>query len=140
MSDHLLGDFAVSGCVSGLASVRCWRPPGAVPPGAVPPGAVICAPGRCSPGIKINCFGSTIANWGKKIEEPFDSSWAEAQRAVKRMERLGTEQVRVMSFAIREGEDQMEEERFRRLRELVKLFGDAGMTVVHENCMNYGGM
>jgi sugar phosphate isomerase/epimerase len=91
-------------------------------------------------GIKINCFGSTIANWGKKIEEPFDSSWAEAQRAVKRMERLGTEQVRVMSFAIREGEDQMEEERFRRLRELVKLFGDAGMTVVHENCMNYGGM
>lgn len=91
-------------------------------------------------GVKINCFGSTIANWGKKIDEPFDASWGEAQRAVKRMERLGTKQVRVMSFAIREGEDQMEEERFRRLRELVQLFGDAGMTVVHENCMNYGGM
>ncbi len=91
-------------------------------------------------GVKINCFGSTIANWGKKIDEPFDSSWGEAQRSVKRMERLGTKQVRVMSFAIREGEDQMEDERFRRLRELVKLFGDSGMTVVHENCMNYGGM
>jgi sugar phosphate isomerase/epimerase len=30
--------------------------------------------------IKINCFGSNIANWGKKITEPFDTSLKEAQR------------------------------------------------------------
>jgi sugar phosphate isomerase/epimerase len=34
----------------------------------------------------------------------------------------------------------MEEERFRRVRELVRMFNDAGLTPVHENCMNYGGM
>ena len=94
-------------------------------------------------GIHVNCFGSTIANWGKRIDEPFDSSWEAAQRAIPRMKRLGTELIRIMSFAVledREPDDQMEEERFRRLRELVKLFGDEGLKPVHENCMNYGGM
>ena len=94
-------------------------------------------------GVKINCFGSAIANWGKQIEEPFDSSLEETRRAIPRMKRLGTELVRIMSFAVlkdREPEDQMKEERFRRLRELVKMFGDEGMLAVHENCMNFGGM
>lgn len=91
-------------------------------------------------GIRINCFGSAIANWGKKIDQPFDTSLAEARRAIPRMQRLGTKQVRIMSFAVRDGDDQMEEERFRRLRELTKMFLDAGIQPVHENCMNYGGM
>jgi sugar phosphate isomerase/epimerase len=94
-------------------------------------------------GVGINCFGSAIANWGKKITEPFDSSLAEARRAIPRMQRLGTKLVRIMSFAVlpdRAADDQMEEERFRRLRELQAMFTDAGLTPVHENCMNYGGM
>lgn len=92
-------------------------------------------------GMEVYCFGSAIANWGKKIDQPFDSSRAEAQRAVKRMTALGTKFVRIMSFAVREdAEDQMEEERFRRLREVTRLFLDHGLQPVHENCMNYGGM
>lgn len=91
-------------------------------------------------GVQINCFGSAIANWGKKIDEPFDSSLAEVRRAIPRMKRLGTKLIRIMSFAVREQDDQMEEERFRRLRELLKMFNDEGLTPVHENCMNYGGM
>ncbi|HNY25835.1 MAG TPA: TIM barrel protein [Candidatus Sumerlaeota bacterium] len=94
-------------------------------------------------GVHINCFGSAIANWGKRIDEPFETSWAEALRAVPRMQRLGTRLVRIMSFAVLEGrepDDQMETERFRRLRELQALFSDAGIQAVHENCMNYGGM
>jgi sugar phosphate isomerase/epimerase len=91
-------------------------------------------------GIQINCFGSAIANWGKKIDEPFDSSLAEARRCIPRMQRLGTRFVRVMSFAVRPEEDQMAQERFRRLREVTKMFLDAGIQPVHENCMNYGGM
>ncbi len=93
-----------------------------------------------SAGMNINCFGSTIANWGKKIDEPFDSSLAEIRRAIPRMKRLNTQLVRVMSFAVRDSEDQMEEERFRRMREIQRMFADAGLTAVHENCMNYGGM
>src|SRR5438034_5121052 len=91
-------------------------------------------------GVKINCFGSAIANWGKKIDQPFDSSLAEAKRAIPRMQRLGTKFIRVMSFAVRESDDQMVTERVRRLRELTKMFLDAGIQPVHENCMNYGGM
>src|ERR1044072_3709178 len=53
-------------------------------------------------GIQINCFGSAIANWGKKIEQPFDSSLAEARRAIPRMQRLGTKFVRIMRFAVSE--------------------------------------
>ena len=94
-------------------------------------------------GVGINCFGSAIANWGKQINEPFDASLAEANRAIPRMKRLGTKLIRIMSFAIlkdREPDDQMEQERFRRLRELTKMFLDEGLVPVHENCMNYGGM
>jgi sugar phosphate isomerase/epimerase len=94
-------------------------------------------------GVQINCFGSAIANWGKKIDESFDSSLAETRRAIPRMLRLGTKLVRIMSFAVlpdRAADDQMAEERFRRLRELQALFTEAGITPVHENCMNYGGM
>ena len=94
-------------------------------------------------GISINCFGSAIANWGKSIEEPFDSSLEEAGRAIPRMKKLGTNLVRIMSFAVlkdRAADDQMEEERFKRLRELHAMFTGEGLTPVHENCMNYGGM
>ena len=93
--------------------------------------------------IRINCFGSAIGNWAKRIDEPFDSSLEEAQRAIPRMQRLGTKMIRIMSFAVlpnREPEDQMEQERFKRVRELQKMFTDAGILVVHENCANYGGM
>ena len=91
-------------------------------------------------GVKINCFGSTISNWGKKIDDPFDITLPEIHRAIPRMQRLGTKLVRIMSYAVRDAEDQMEQERFRRVREIRKMFADAGLTVVHENCMNYGGM
>ena len=89
-------------------------------------------------GVKVYALGSTIANWSKKVEDPFDLS--DVERAISRMQRLGIKFVRIMSYAVREGEDQMEEERFRRVREITKRFVDAGLTPVHENCMNYGGM
>ncbi len=89
-------------------------------------------------GVKVYAFGSTIANWGKTMNDPFDLS--EVERAIPRMKRLGTQFVRIMSYAVLEGEDQMEAERFRRVREITQRFVDAGLTPVHENCMNYGGM
>jgi sugar phosphate isomerase/epimerase len=94
-------------------------------------------------GVTINCYGSTIANWGKRIDAPFDDSVADARVAIPRMQKLGAGLVRIMSFAVlrdRGPEDQMEDERFRRLRILCKMFADAGIQPVHENCMNYGGM
>ena len=94
-------------------------------------------------GIHVNCFGSTICNWAKKITDDFDITLQEVNRAIPRMQRLGTKLIRIMSYARmddREPHDQLQEERFRRLREVTKRFLDAGIQPVHENCMNYGGM
>lgn len=91
-------------------------------------------------GLGVYCFGSTIGNWAKKIDQPFDTTLEEVRRAIPRMQELGTRFIRIMSYAVREEGDQMEEERFRRLREITRMFLDAGIQPVHENCMNYGGM
>ena len=77
--------------------------------------------------IKINCFGSAIANWAKHINQPLDAdaSLAEAQRAIPRMQRLGTTLIRIMSYAVIKEhgpEDQLFEERVRRLNAIVPLF------------------
>ncbi len=93
--------------------------------------------------VGVNCFGSALGNWSKDITKPFADDWAEAQRAAARMRRLGCTQIRVMSWPIihsRSPDDQMAEERVRRLREFVALFSAQGATVLHENCHNYGGM
>ena len=91
-------------------------------------------------GIRIVEFGSLIANWGKKIDSDFDLTLDEIDRAIPRMNRLNTPLVRVMSYAQEPwGGEQHERERFRRLREIVKRFEDAGLTAAHENCMNWGG-
>ena len=90
--------------------------------------------------ISVPEFGSLIANWGKKITSDFDVTLAEIDRAIPRMHRLGTKLVRVMSYAQEPwGRDQQEAERFRRLRTIVNRFSEAGLTAVHENCMNWGG-
>ena len=93
-------------------------------------------------GISVNCFGSAIANWAKDIRKPYDEDMASAKRAVVRMKRLGSKLVRIMSYPPIPGEpmeNQMAEERFRRLRDICALFLDEGLQPVHENCMNYGG-
>lgn len=92
-------------------------------------------------GVKINCFGSAIANWAKSVSDPFDITATEIKRAIPRMKRLDSKLIRIMSYkVIPDTDDQMEEERFKRVREIVKMFMDEGITPVHENCMNYGGM
>jgi len=91
-------------------------------------------------GIRVHCFGSGIGNWSKGVDKPFDTCLGEARRAAARMPRLGSKFIRVMSYPILPGQDQMEEERFRRMREVVGIFKDIDVTVVHENCNNYGAM
>ena len=94
-------------------------------------------------GIQANAFGSNICNWGKSILDPMDKDLEEIGRAIPRMKALGTKHIRIMSYAVlrdREPDDQLVEERIKRLRKVVKLFSDEGLQALHENCANYGGM
>jgi sugar phosphate isomerase/epimerase len=97
-------------------------------------------------GIQANCLGSTIANWGKKVDEDFGATMATVERSIARMKTLGTKMVRIMSYAIDLDEhgrplaDQRFAERVSRLNTICGRFAAEGMTPVHENCLNYGGM
>jgi len=91
-------------------------------------------------GLSVYCFGSAIANWSKKITDPFDVTLDEVKRCIPRMTRLGAKFVRIMSFKPGDHEDKTPPEVFRRIAEVTKMFRDAGLQPVHENCMNYGGM
>jgi len=91
-------------------------------------------------GIGVCCFGSTVMNWAKTVQTPFDVTLAEVKRAIPRMKRLRTKYVRIMSFKPGDEDDQIPNDVFERVREVTKMFLDEGLQPVHENCMNYGGM
>ena len=91
-------------------------------------------------GIQVYCFGSTIMNWAKTVETPFDVTLAEVKRAIPRMKRVGAKYVRVMSFKPGDAEFRIPTVVFERVREVTKMFLDEGLQPVHENCMNHGGM
>jgi sugar phosphate isomerase/epimerase len=97
-------------------------------------------------GLRINCLGSTIANWGKDVDEDFGPVMATVERAARRMKRLGIPMIRIMSYAIRFDEsgapaaDQNAQKRITRLRAICERFAADGLVPVHENCLCYGGM
>jgi len=97
-------------------------------------------------GIGVSCLGSTIANWGKSLDEDFAPVLVSAERAGRRASELGAPFVRIMSWAIimeadgKAAANQREGERFAKLREIVARIAAGGARAVHENCMNYGGM
>lgn len=91
-------------------------------------------------GIGVYCFGSTIMNWAKKVSDPFENTLVEVRRCIPRMQRLGTRYVRIMSFKPADTDEEIPTDVFDRVREVTKMFLDAGLTPVHENCMNHGGM
>jgi len=93
-----------------------------------------------SAGVGVYCFGSTIMNWARKVDDPFELTLAEVKRAIPRMQRLGTKYIRIMSFKPGDEDFKIPAEVFRRVWDVTNMFLDAGLQPVHENCMNYGGM
>jgi len=91
-------------------------------------------------GLSVYCFGSAIANWSRKISDPFQITLDEVHRCIPRMKRVGAKFVRIMSYKPADTDDQTPPEVFRRIGEVTRMFRDAGLQPVHENCMNYGGM
>ena len=66
-----------------------------------------------SASIQVIEFGSLIGSWSKPIDSDFDLTIAEINRAIPRMQRLGTKMIRVMSYGQKPwGEDQQEDGAF----------------------------
>jgi sugar phosphate isomerase/epimerase len=94
-------------------------------------------------GISIPAVGSPLADGKSSIEDPIDVTLEKAAIVVPRVKGTGAKLVRVMSYPVRKGrplEDQQFGERARRLRVLRDMFAEIGVTMVHENCGNYGGI
>lgn len=96
--------------------------------------------------VKINCFGSAIANWSKdpRDDAGFQENLESLHRAISRMQRLGVKYLRGMSFKIVKDVEPdspyIEKNVLEKLSLLVKICEDAGIMYLHENCMNYGGL
>lgn len=107
----------------------------------IPDAAFDLAAGRLQDaGLQVYCFGTAIMNWAKKVADPFEITLGEVRRAIPRMQRLGTRYARIMSFKPEDNASETPAEVFRRVNEVVKMFLDAGIQPLHENCMNHGGM
>lgn len=97
-------------------------------------------------GLQIDCFGSAIANWSKdpRSDEDFEYCLAALERAIPRMQRLGTHWIRGMSFTIVRDEQPdspaLEQLIFSKLRRMVQMCEAGGVVYLHENCKNYGGL
>jgi sugar phosphate isomerase/epimerase len=96
--------------------------------------------------VRINCLGSAIANWSRdpRSDEDFQYCVEALQRAIPRMQRLGADMIRGMSFAVVQDEEpdspELETIIFDKVRHLVQMCEEAGILYLHENCMNYGGL
>ena len=96
-------------------------------------------------GVRINCFGSEVANWQCDLfkEDDYFKSIEQLARAIRRMKRLDCNMIRGMSFkakwALPAFDPEVERQVFAKVRMLVRICEDAGVYYMHENCNNYGG-
>ncbi len=97
-------------------------------------------------GIRINCFGSAVANWAcdPLKDEDFRKTREQLKRALTRMKRLNCKMIRGMSFVAQwkrpAFDPEIEKQVFCKVNELVRMCEEADVLYLHENCNNYGGM
>jgi len=94
-------------------------------------------------GLRVSCFASQVANWARPITNPFQVDLDELERAIPRMQRMGTTFIRIMSYPNDPQsplpEAEWRKEVVRRLKELTRMAEDGGIVLVHENCHGWGG-
>jgi sugar phosphate isomerase/epimerase len=107
----------------------------------IPDEAFDIAAGKLSDaGIEILCFGTTILNWAKDVSTPWEITVGEVDRCIPRLQKVGCKFARIMSLKPADDAEQIPQLVIDRVKEVSNRFLDAGITPVHENCMNHGGM
>ena len=95
-------------------------------------------------GMKVSCFGSAIANWARPISCEPGVDVQDLARAIPRMQRFGTQFIRVMSYPNDPKqpltESEWRAEAIKRMKVLAKMAEDGGITLCHENCSGWGGL
>lgn len=92
--------------------------------------------------MKVSCFAAQLANWARPISTDFKVDLEELDRAIPRMQRLGTPFIRCMSYPNSNpplSEAEWRREVVTRMKELSRRAEDGGITLVHENCDGWGG-
>ena len=83
-------------------------------------------------GIKVGSFGSPIGKY--PIEDDFDSYIAKVKRAVEIAKIFDTKYIRMFSFFVKQDElAKHREEVIKRLRAMVAIANESGITLCHEN-------
>ena len=83
-------------------------------------------------GIKVGSFGSPIGKY--PIEEDFDSYIAKVKRAVEIAKIFDTKYIRMFSFFVKQDElAKHRKEVIKRLRAMVAIANESGITLCHEN-------
>lgn len=92
-------------------------------------------------GLGVSCFASQLCNWGRPISKHPDIDRHELARAIPRMQRVGCQFIRTMSYPNAGWpEEEWREEVIARLKVLARMAQDGGVTLVHENCDGWGGL
>lgn len=88
-------------------------------------------------GLRVSCFAAQLANWSRPIDTDFGIDVAELQRAIPRMQRLGSRFIRCMSYPNCDpplDDAEWRRRTLERMSQLTQLAADGGIVLVHENC------
>jgi len=89
-------------------------------------------------GMRISCFASQLGNWSRDITGDFDLDKAELARAIPRMQKAGTQYIRMMTWKQSNATlDEWKAEAIRRTRELAAMAAEGGVALAHENCTGW---
>ena len=93
-------------------------------------------------GIKIACFGSTVANWGREVNRDLEQDLNELRTSISHMQKAGVRYLRIMSYKVDEPEplgSPMEKDVIAGISKIVEIAEDNGVVCLHENCLTWGG-
>ena len=93
-------------------------------------------------GIKIACFGSTVANWGRSVHTDLEQDLEELRTSIRHMQRADCKYIRIMSYKIDDPEPlgtAMEKQVIAGIGKIVEIAEDNGVVCLHENCLTWGG-